>query len=1147
MRLKKTLVFVLSITLAVSTFSVFPSYDFASAQLWDNPEVQGQRTEPYTVPAGAAQEQMLVTPGTSVSEINPGAYIFQRDAGDWRIQTYRNGQGETESFLAREGPWDAPYPAKGTIANKVDSRSEVYQPGTGFELAPGDPRVNPNRMINKAITKVESDDSSVFSRINDVQFLKPHIYLMAEIGGMPDSGGYIPIQDLTPFSPPQNIPGTSWQKHSLGYRTPATLHWRGDYTEKKLIDIEGQSTMAMNATQQLKSPIKTAPAQSDGSGGVKYDYPATGTDVATRAGETTWAVVSGSSVDISGTGMVTAKANGTTTVKVTWKKDLWQLTKTFQITVGGTPPPPPPPPTGGCAAPTKTASMKSPASAMQPNVTGKVKADVRDAEKFNVALGIPVLESLFANVMSKIYLFDYEFGKYEGECTYQISVSKTYNLSWTMDEPSGTDSNGNTTYRRVTYRSTEPRTKTYTVKRPYSYWALDKYDSYKIKNATATNYALPGGSISITPEGYNPPTSDSDKLPGWRDHVQDPPSQGNKTLPNQPVGTPHGGPPSVPDEDWTSVAEGQVGRSTVWNDKLNFGGSVIMNPVRQQNSTPAPGAIPASGVIGQNVLYKPNQMISKEKLNGHNYPTTGNIYYEVLDSVESPGTKTYPITDYNTITIHTPVVNYSDIPETNRPFDQSVVPDFSRIPLLLGRDFFLNFPNTGQHVTYPGYGNRDYTKYVGEKRIQFPFDVYAEGTFYAARTWIPLSITGVQTKFRLPEWVDEGNYTVRTESWAVNAPSRDTNLTDHNYNRVLEDYAAYETYEVEVIGRVYGFRVHDVGDLRFENVFRISKGSAAWTGFQYYSGGKDKDGFPNDVYGKATKMLPVRPGSHPTQVATTPHNGYPFLFYFNTIGNVWNANEGVKIEPEFYYVPKDGKKAAILVDLYYNETNKKFVKVGSAEDKKTFQRVIKLGDPMRNVDSSFLDYMARFEYQNFWTAAAKSKTTLTKFLSQVKDRKTQIASGYKDMTLNYQMRTLIGKVDSAISVPEETQTRAVQRWFGEYNLPIAPYVLPKGTNLEQLTRTKYKGSITGKESEFLKKGYITVNFKITTFRNGQPNTEILAYDAKRAGGVANMWQIESQVRSSTSYLGAEFDFNYGDIAMFESDFSVRDDFRNTGR
>jgi hypothetical protein len=318
-------------------------------------------------------------------------------------------------------------------------------------------------------------------------------------------------------------------------------------------------------------------------------------------------------------------------------------------------------------------------------------------------------------------------------------------------------------------------------------------------------------------------------------------------------------------------------------------------------------------------------------------------------------------------------------------------------------------------------------------------------------------------------------------------------------------------------------------------VFRSGK---SFTGWQYYSGSADRDGNANSVSGQSIKQLPVRIGSHPSEKGTVSHNGYPFLFFLNTMGNVWNSNEGIRITPKFYFQDKKGNNLG-EVDLYYNNEKNKLIKVGSALDEKSYTRIVKMSDPLKNINDQFLVHAATFEYNNLLSADYVSKTSLEKHIKNYAKRKVDNGKGYKDLLFDFRLRTLVGPTNEP-QVNSETQRRAIQRWFGEYNLPIAPYVVKTGTNLEQIVRTKYSGKISGKEKEFLKDGYILVHFDIVTYR-GDNTRGIFAYDASPYG-MANMWQIEKQLISSSNYLGINYNFGYGDIIMFESKYSVRDDY-----
>ncbi len=425
----------------------------------------------------------------------------------------------------------------------------------------------------------------------------------------------------------------------------------------------------------------------------------------------------------------------------------------------------------------------------------------------------------------------------------------------------------------------------------------------------------------------------------------------------------------------------------------------------------------------------------------------------------------------------------------------------------------------------------------------FPFGVFDDSgtTYYPENTWIAIPV-GVPSKtFKMPTWVNEGNYTIKTEEWAIN--SADSDPCELNKNGNLNNYCAAQTFNVGVVGRLFNFRVWDIGDLRFESVFRTAQGSKNHTTNAYYSGGRDENGVPTALDGQYSWLLPVCPGSHPTQRATVPHNGYSFLFDFKTMGNLWEQGEGVRIDPTFWFVPRSGGTPS-PVDLYYDASGSgnKMIGVGSPADKKTYTRYYQLADPFRNIAASELQNAAAYEYNAILSAAERSAKSWNAFYSFYTNRKTAIGSGYNLDVLSYKARTLIGpKVIPAVVNPTEA-LRSVQHWYGEYNLPIAPYILPKGTNIVNLAN-RYGGKLDGHEKEFLTKGYIVVHFGIFTVKNNDVNTSILGYQAP----IANMWAIEGQVTSDQDYLGHTFTYKAGDVMLFESDFSVRNDFQGQGR
>ncbi|WP_229758027.1 DUF5704 domain-containing protein, partial [Paenibacillus marchantiophytorum] len=365
----------------------------------------------------------------------------------------------------------------------------------------------------------------------------------------------------------------------------------------------------------------------------------------------------------------------------------YQKLKVYAITdssnTGCTPGDPTCTPSGGGSCPhtvgQPTEGPTRPASVIDPSVSGVNRADNRGAEKFNVLQGIPTSESLYTNVFAYNYLYKQNWVPKSGKTTYKCSVTLNYILHTQVCSKAGcTD----------IYNSAS-RTYNFDVYRDYSYWEIKALEVHKINNATMSNYALPSGTVTMYPSGYTPPSlqyqNDTDVLK----HVHPASAPTISYTPPQVEGT------SPPDDTsrLKGMAESGIADSKVNNDTVKFspnGGSLstIMDGAQYPKNGPTPGDIPAPTMIGQDVLYKPNNVISNSLANNPNTPTTGTIYYEML--TPSVGGATLPgftINGINTVTVHTPVVNYSDIPDINRPFDQSMNPDYSKTVLVLGRPF----------------------------------------------------------------------------------------------------------------------------------------------------------------------------------------------------------------------------------------------------------------------------------------------------------------------------------------------------------------------------------------------------------------------------------------------------------------------------
>ncbi|WP_338552124.1 DUF5704 domain-containing protein [Paenibacillus sp. KS-LC4] len=919
-------------------------------------------------------------------------------------------------------------------------------------------------------------------------------------------------------------------KFIVEYWFETQLTWRGEDEQIKEIRIQGASPSAVGATSQLTAQIKTE-------GFEARDWQNTATNVIWKSDRS--AVIS---VDEQ-TGLVTAHSRGSAVITANWKDNGangYNITARITLTVGATTC------TGASCTPGASViceaqpGLSRSQTSITPDARGEIRADARGAEQFDVSKGIPSSDALYANVFGKAYLFDYTFDQEEGTCTFKIPVSKTYTLKWQTEESDGTDSDGNPRTRTVRHQESETVTTVYDVERPFSYWEITTFDAWGLKQATLNQYALPYGAITLLPNGYTAPDVQGGVT---AEHMEKPPYRA-KVLSGETIDG-GGSRPSVPSEDWTEEAEGQVGRIKVWNDRLDFDGSVIMDDVQQDDETPEPIDIVEAEEIGEDVLYESGLIIPGTRANSRDEPSDGILSYESLLSINGEGdVQTFPIEGLNTVTVHTPVVNDSEAPDENRGFDQSVIPNMARTVLVLGREFSVDFDETAPHLNQLGYGNRDYARYTRNKRIVFPFDVYHGSTFYPAQTWIDYPVGAAKQTYRIPVWVPEGNYDAVTQAWAINTPDG-SSAYQTDLNGDLANYGASRTLLFTVQGRISDFTITDIGDLRYESVFRTAKGSKQHSGYVYESGGRTKDREETNLASQPSRLLPIRPGSHPREAATVPHNGYPISFYFETIGSYSGKDAGIQIQPSFWFVSKQGGNAQ-EVDLYYDVSGprNKLIKVGSARDQELYSRTYQLADLLRGVTTTSLSQAASYEYDYLLSPANRFGASWEKFWKHYITRKTVISAGYSLEELSYASRTLVGPSGAQVpaSVNAVQALRSVQRWYGEYSLPIAPYVLPKGTNILEVARQN-GGALNGSEGAFLKNGYLMVHFDLSAYQQERKANPEIRYDAP----MANMWEIEGQPLSSVSYSGQTYRFQYGDIAMFESSFSVRNDFQGTGR
>lgn len=1113
---KNTFLFILSL--------IFFSHSVSPISAGGGPGIKPELKTFHMEPTSPAKSQKKVIPVEGKKKTNLGIYIYQVDNLDWSV----DGGCYVPNFYLKNDK-STNLPVSSTVCVKLNLDKEVYIP-TEYKDKAGEKHPMEDLI----------DISNLPFYMDNTAYYEPGEPILTSVESFTGRttqfhmqiGGAIKPTEAREYNRP---------KWSADYLFNTDLYWKALAEITKEINLTNGGQLRIKEQKQLNATVKTKTG--DGSFGAE-------TNVNSGNGKMTWTSTNPAVATVSSSGLVTAESKGTTKITVLWEKDDFKLTTSTNVGVESAPGEPEDPGQGGGGGGACTPNIGPPSqgtimnkSDLDPNARGVIKADNRDAERFDVLKGIPTSESLYTNAIADNYLFNQSWAQMTGKTTYDCNVTLTYEREWTIPgpevcPPEGACSPG----PPVKTGDTVTKPYNFQITRDYSYWKINNLEVYKIAKATMENYALPGTMVTMLPSGYTPPTLESRNDEAVESHVKPAPTAAISYTPPKRTGGLNS-PPDVPDDTalLKGMAESNTPQSKVNNDLVKFNNTKVMDDAEATKDGPTPTNIPEPTPIGRDVLYKPNNMISSSLLNKANTTSSGEIFYDLLPgNVNGGANKTLPIPGINTVTVHTPVVNYAWVSD-DQPHNQKTVPDPNSSALILERPFIVRIPTSGQHLdvaSYPGYGNRDYAKYFRIKQVQFPFDVYNadRSQFIPAETWVDIPVNQLDTQFYLPVWVDEGHYQVQFRNIAENAPSTFTTQPDANTN--LAHHVATDTVPVEVIGRLYDFHVTDISDYNWENVFRKQMGSSIASGVSYWTGTNGIDGDPRGNL--APFVLPIRPGSHPIQgfrnIAVK--TGYHVKFDLKTKGNMFGTTDGVRITPTFDFVSKDGTKRQ-AVDLYYHRGQERLIKIGSPQDLE--KRFVVLNSRLRNVPGTEFGDTARYRYTYELTAQERNQTTLAEYMVQLVDQishqKTWVGR-YDWMILPASIRTLIGpKTNIPTSVNVDRANAAIQRWYGEYSLPADVYAVPKGTDLTPLAR---QNALDEKSDVFLKNGYIVVNFNLETLRDGNTDAPHLQYIH---APLMNQWRLEGFNTNQVDDRGRSLPVKDGDVVFYHADQSSRNDFQ----
>ena len=828
------------------------------------------------------------------------------------------------------------------------------------------------------------------------------------------------------------------------------------------------------------------------------------------------------------------------------------------------------------------------------SATGSIRADNRGSEKFVATLGVPTTESLYGEVRATDYLIGYNLVKKVGLKQYPIKVRKDYILVWTAATPEDELAEGEEPEQMTETVTIE---QTITVPRAYGYWEIEDLDYYTINAATFSNYALPNGSITLSPNlSYYDVPSIRYYHSGSENYHIIPPKEASSGI-KLPAQTITGGTdkPVLPQEDFTKQAYTMTGNIKVKSDHIIYDGVTVMNDSIVETEAPDINISPikqCDTLTNENVLYKSGQIIEATKENG-DFGSTGSIRYRCLTSDVSSKSNTlsYPISGINNVIIHTPVLCDPIIESNNNKYVQLINPNKSAVQLVLDQqpalsDFTVRISNTGLHSYMQGYFTRDFSKslrdpsisYISDKNgllrneVKFPFDVYIDigmdgkienDEYIKSGTWITIGRS--TAKFYLPMWVEEGTYIAEFRTVAMNCVGTvngtdlsKLRMTEEEKNTDRKNYVATNTAQFEVSGRVYGLTIYDLTDYPiWEEAFRIPGSSEFKKSYpDKYPNGTNKPGYnkgyyydyalgTNDQYGKDTGRnvkytFPLVNGSHPFYKNTgILKTGYMVRFSLETTGSMYSNGAMISIQPSFYFVDKKGKNRT-AVDLYYSESfhgkHQPLVKVGSKLDL-TNVKSIRTGDIDHGIPENELRQTAFVREEGYEDFIWNTEEMFT----------------FSHIRLTDSFRTFIGneyaksvrKLHSYEKVAEDNITEAdmikrMQRWYGTYYLPNKVYAVKKDYNVIEYSG---KYGVDFSEDFWLKDGYIIVNLRIETLdQYGERHLSYINPVNYQENGYCSMWIMEDPPLSKTDDKGVTFEFYAGDFVIYYADKKASEDY-----
>lgn len=761
----------------------------------------------------------------------------------------------------------------------------------------------------------------------------------------------------------------------------------------------------------------------------------------------------------------------------------------------------------------KLSSFNSPTNGdnFDASASAVLKADQRGNALYDVSLGIPSSESLYANIWAKSYISKEDYEEVSGSISYEVTVKKEYILKWQELE--------NGLY--VDKTDTVEKSKTYTINKDYKFHTIKSLDIYGLKEATLNSNTLINSQIKVVTKDLMLPEVTTRQ---HEQHIRESVTSRvlTKKLPSETIDGGINGRPSIVDESWYNRALSTTGQLEVRNDYVLFDGLDVLNDEWVIEQATSPSQIPVPRLINDDVLYQKDLMIPIRTENGV-YETSGMVSYERIHSINSlyPDVIHQDIEDINSVTVHSPVVCYPRLIEETK-FVQALDKDLDRASLVIDQETQIEMPNTGNHLPFLGYGNRDYTATTSSKQVKFDFDVYLMNdgvvdAYIKAGQWHTLSKYREEITIKVPHWVDEGPYQSYFRTFANNTPSSYSGLYDYYFNQSRDNYYAVDLIDVEVIGQVYDLSIHSTTDSQFETFFFNDKKeliNRLKTGTNNHYG---------DFVSEYKNFLPLMPGTNTEEgySESVLAKGHPIFFSFKVSGNMMSKDDFALVKPSFHYVTYDGLNRQ-EVDVWYEEGGRL---QNLLDQPKSY--FMSLNNTYTGIDDADLIKTASASANLYGLEASQSLDNYIDNYLYSDSRKAEKIGASNFLALDWQQRAFVGEDQNIpAGVDPEKALTGVSQYYGMYMIPSKSLVVPKGTATNQVLTSR------------LEPGYIIINFDIETIDGyeGDIDKIHLSYDQ-----LGDMFEIEGY---KTSQNG--FSLLKGDMMFYDSNQSADRDYFTIG-